>query len=139
MTASKIILLFLAVLLVALPLCHGQSPDTVFRGTVNKIAHPDPTGTHVWLQTNNGSQEVCLGDTRFLADNSFTPKVGDSIAVTGYRDGSVLVADSIERDDQRLSLTPSGGGRYRGHHCGDHHDYHGGYGCSHSGHHCGHE
>jgi len=145
-----LILLIGFAILIAVPFTMARS-EAVLRGTVERITHPDPAGTHVWLRTSASSQEVCLGDSRYLENNSFTPKTGDSIQVSGTREGALFVADSIVRNDQALHLSgPASSGQattyhscYHGdrqHHRNDHPVHHDsdcyGHDCEHDHHHC---
>jgi hypothetical protein len=119
----------------------GQTQATTIRGKVSQVSHPGGTGTHVWLENNGKTQEVCLGDSRFLEENGFAPKFGDAIEVTGSYDGQVFVADSLSAGGRTLNLqgVDTGSGAHPGgHHCwgyrdGNHHGW--GHG-NHAGHCC---
>ena len=136
--------LFVLPLLLVLPLlCSAQQPSITLRGTVTRISHPNGTGTHVWLESAGKTEEVCLGDAQFLAENQFSPKVGDVLEVRGVNEGGLFVADNVSAGGRTLELSPTGTSTSSGHHhgdhdCGDHHhDAH--HDCGHSDHHHEHE
>jgi hypothetical protein len=78
-----------------------------FRGTVVEVSHPDGIGTHVWLENAGRTQEVCLGDWRFLKDHGFVPRTGDEIEVTGRTDGRLLIAESLTLETRKLDIQRS--------------------------------
>ena len=133
---------WLSAFLLFAALTSAQAQATTLRGTVSQVSHPDGTGTHVWLENAGKTQEVCLGQSRYLEDNSFVPKVGDVIDVTGGLDGRVFVADTFGLGGRTLNLQDRGRvgplPYYSGHHCFDHHPgkHHD---CSHGNHHDRHE
>jgi hypothetical protein len=61
--------------------------QAAIRDTVTKLAHPNGTATHVFLKNSGQTQEVCLGDSRFLAEKWFAPKKGDVLEVPGGKVG----------------------------------------------------
>lgn len=122
-----------------------KSPVSL-QGTVKEVTHPAPYETHVLLQTKGGTQEICLGDSRFLDENGLSPKTGDAIEVTGFtsrtEDGTLVVANSLQEGSRNLKLRNAGGSprRYedrRGWYCDRYCDDHDNHGSSHD-HHSGH-
>ncbi len=110
-----------------------KSPITL-QGTVTEVTHPSPYETHVLLQTKQGTQEICLGDSRFLDENGLSPKRGDATEVTGFtsrtEDGTLVVANSLQGGSQNVKLWNAGGNprRYedrRGWYCDRYYDHHG--------------
>ncbi len=148
MNAKRSTLLF-ALLLMLAPFVRAQAQNgTVsLKGTVSETTLLTNNSLHVWLQSDRAGSEVCLGSSRFLEDQGFLPKVGDSIEVSGMRvgNGSLLVADSLQMGGKTLALrrvsgSPGcpdcGGYGCRRHNCGGYHR-----GCNHGGygHGCDHE
>lgn len=130
MNRAMLVVLFGAFLLFP-ALLSAQTRAPTIRGTARRVSHPGGTGTHVWLENDGKTQEVCLGDSRFLEENGLDPKVGDVIEVAGGYDGRVFVADSC---------TGAGPSSYHsGHHCCDHHQGDDHHQCGHGVHHDGHE
>jgi hypothetical protein len=140
--AMFVALLGVFLLFPALLLAQTQAPT--IRGTVKQVSHPGGSETHVWLESAGKTQEVCLGDLRFLDENGFAPKYGDVIEVAGGFDGSVFVADSVSAGGRTLDLQGIGTGRgsssyHSGHHCCDHHQGDDHHHCGQGDHHDGHE
>jgi hypothetical protein len=141
----KVAVVFGLVLLFSPLLCWAQTQlVTTIRGTVKRVSHPNGTGTHVWLDNAGKTQEVCLGDTRFLQENGVVPKLGDVVEVTGGNDGRVFVANAVRAGGRTLDLQAGSAavGTYSHHHsqhdCDDrHHEGH--HDCGHGDHHHGHE
>ena len=113
-----------------------KSPVSL-QGTVTEVTHPEPYETHVLLQTKGGTQEICLGDSRFLDENGLSPKAGDAIEVMGFtcrtEDGSLVIANTVKQGSRSLKLWDARGspGRYaerRGWYCDRYHDDYDGHG-----------
>jgi hypothetical protein len=134
----------LGVFLLFPALLSAQTQAPTIQGSVKQVLHPGGIATHVVLENVGKTQEVCLGDSRFLEENGFAPKVGDVIEVVGGYDGRVFVADSLSTGGRTLNLQGFGTGvgsssDHSGHHCCDHHQGDDHHHCGHGDHHDGHE
>jgi hypothetical protein len=123
---------------------QAKSSDVSLQGTVKEVTHPEPQETHVLLQTNGGTQEIYLGDSRFLDENGLSPKAGSTIEVTGFadrtEDGSLFIANTLKQEGRKLKLWnamgPARSANRRGWYCNRNHadDYYDDYDRHGSGH-----
>lgn len=70
-------------------------------------------GTHLTLKTEQGTLDVHLGPSSFLAEKQFTFAKGDQLEVTGskmlYAGGEALVARIVKKGDKTLTLRDASG------------------------------
>jgi hypothetical protein len=90
---------------------YNPSTETTVKGTVQEVqerARGAWTGTHVILKTDQGTLDVHLGPSDFLAKKQLTLSKGDQIEVTGSKvnDGQteVLLARTVKKGDTVFTL-----------------------------------
>ena len=127
-------LLLLAGLLVAVPAWAQRGPDRLYdpknvltvQGQVEKVETMSRPGRRsggegqpgrqtqvVYLKTDQGTMAVHLGPVKFLEQQQFTPKVGDTMSVTGSKlttgKGEVLLAAEVKSGGKTLTLRDAQG------------------------------
>lgn len=122
---SSLLLAFLAAAAgAATPLKKFYDPQKVvtIEGKIEKLQTITRQGrqavnnrktTIAQLQTAQGPAVVHLGPAEFLAQQQFTPKVGDTLEVTGglvkTRDGEVILATTVKKAGKTFVLRDANG------------------------------
>jgi lysyl-tRNA synthetase class II len=74
---------------------------------------PGQQAQMVSLKTDQGTMQVHLGPVKFLEQQQFTPKVGDSLTVTGSKlttgKGEVILAAEVKSGSKSLTLRDAQG------------------------------
>jgi DNA/RNA endonuclease YhcR with UshA esterase domain len=96
---------------------YDRSTEITVTGTVEQVRQLTQGsgwgGTHLTLKTDNGTLDVHLGPSSFLAGQHFSFATGDRIEVTGSKvkvDGTdALLAREVRKDGKVLTLRDPNG------------------------------
>ncbi len=106
---------------------YNPAAEITLNGTIEAVnagARGQMMGTHLTVKTAEGSQEVVLGPSQFIASKNFSFAKGDSIAVTGSKTtmggGEFVIAREVVKDGKTLTLRdktgrPEWAGKMMGH------------------------
>jgi len=92
---------------------YSAATETTIQGVVSEIHNfycpiSGDEGTHLVLQTANGSIEVHVAPKRFLVGNGLSFRVGDRVEVIGsvvtYQDHEAMIARSVARGSQIVAV-----------------------------------
>lgn len=91
---------------------YDTKTETTVTGTIDQINQQDSFcpggGTHLVLKTDKGNMDVRLGPTKFLGDQKFELKKGDSVQVIGSKldskAGEFIIARQITSGGKTLTL-----------------------------------
>jgi hypothetical protein len=82
-------------------------------GRLGGEGKPGQQAQRVYLKTDQGTVLVHLGPTRFLEEQQFAPKVGDTLSVTGSKfttgKGNIVLAAEVKSGDKTLTLRDAQG------------------------------
>ena len=96
---------------------YNRSTEVTVTGTVEQVRQlargSGWGGTHLILKTDNGTLDVHLGPSSFLAEQHFSFAKGDRIEVTGskvkYAGTDALLAREVKKDGKVLTLRDPNG------------------------------
>jgi hypothetical protein len=90
---------------------YNPSTETTVKGTIQEVQQRTRgawTGTHVILKTEQGTLDVHLGPSDFLAKQHLTLSSGDRIEVTGSKvnigQAEELLARTVKKGDKVFTL-----------------------------------
>jgi len=91
---------------------YDPKTETTISGTIDQINQQDSFcpggGTHLVVKTDKGSMEVRLGPTKFIEDQKFELKKGDTVQVIGSKldskAGEFLIARQVTSGGKTLTL-----------------------------------
>ena len=95
---------------------YDPATETTLDGTIESVTQGtrgQMMGTHVTLKTAEGTREVMLGPTQFIASKHFAFAKGESVEVTGSRvtmgGSEYVVAREVVKDGKTLTLRDKAG------------------------------
>src|SRR5579864_8391095 len=93
------------------PIAYDTTPETLLQGTVLNYTEDSalpPIGTHVTVQTSNGTVDVHLGPASYLRANHFSLSGGDSVRFVGasirVNNRDVFIARTAQKGDQSIII-----------------------------------
>ena len=96
---------------------YNTATETTIQGTVQEVKQftgpRGVTGTDVILKTDQGTQDVRLGPSPFLAQNQFAVEQGDELQVKGSKiqlnGADIILAREVKKGEQTLTLRDAKG------------------------------
>ena len=95
---------------------YNPATETTLNGTIEAVtegARGQMMGTHLTVKTAEGTREVMLGPTQFIASKHFSFANGDSVEVTGSKvtmgGSEYVVARQVVKDGNTLTLRDKAG------------------------------
>lgn len=96
---------------------YDPSTEITLKGTIEEIKQVSRsgawTGTHLTVKADQGTFDVHMGPTAYLAKNQMTFAKGDSIEVTGakvkYAGADSVLAREVRKGDKTLTLRDAAG------------------------------
>jgi DNA/RNA endonuclease YhcR with UshA esterase domain len=96
---------------------YDPSTEITLKGTIENVKQVSRsgawTGTHLTLKAEQGTFDVHVGPTAFLAKNQMTFAKGDNIEVTGskvkYEGADAVLAREVKKGDKTLTLRNAAG------------------------------
>lgn len=81
----------------AVLLAQPPGPLVELKGRIEKIRMAPGSGMpQIEVKSATATTTVLLGSMRFLMENNFSPKAGDTVTVSGFRSGDMVVAVKVE-------------------------------------------
>ena len=95
---------------------YNPATETSLKGTIETVtegARGQMMGTHLTVKTAEGTREVMLGPSQFIASKHFSFAKGDSVEVTGSKvtmgGSDYVVAREVVKDGKALTLRDKSG------------------------------
>ena len=96
---------------------YDPSTEITLKGTIEEVKQVSRsgawTGTHLTLKADQGTFDVHVGPTTYLAKNQMTFAKGDNIEVTGakvkYAGADSVLAREVRKGDKTLTLRNAAG------------------------------
>jgi DNA/RNA endonuclease YhcR with UshA esterase domain len=96
---------------------YDPSTEITLKGTIEEVKQVSRsgawTGTHLTLKADQGTFDVHVGPTTYLAKNQMTFAKGDNIEVTGakvkYGGADAVLAREVKKGDKTLTLRNAAG------------------------------
>lgn len=97
---------------------YDPATEVTLNGTIDSVCagtwgHMTMGGTHLTLKAENGTIEVMLGPSAYIASKNFTFAVGDTIQVTGSKVSmgamEFVIAREVVKDGKTLTLRDKNG------------------------------
>ena len=80
-------------------------PVVETKGVITAVRLDMQTMPSLELRTAKGVEKVVLGSMRYLIENDFNPKVGNTAVVKGFQVDGLIYARSIQVPEQKLSIS----------------------------------